>query len=103
MQPLQSRHEDTVHRKKLIHLLLLGHCQQVEDVRVGLEVIIFLLLATSDALFHYLSKLFEHWVDVALANPVEHGSEVFFSFKNAGLRISLSQALFELGLPDRRL
>ena len=101
MKAVEGCCKDAINRKKLIHLRLLRHCKQMKDVRVCLEVLILPLFATRDALFHYVSELREHRVNIALADAVKHSSELFLSFKHASLRVNLSQALFELRLPDR--
>ena len=61
------------------------------------------MFAALDALFHDFSELGEHRVDVALTDAIEYRSELLFSFKHASLWVCLSQALFELWLPDSRL
>ena len=103
VKAVESCCKDAINRKKLIHLLLLRHCKQMKDFRVCLEVLILPLFAARDALFHDVCELSKHRVNIAFADAVKHSSELFLSFKHASLRVNLSQALFELRLPDSRL
>lgn len=88
IQSVDGGHEDTVNGEQLVHLLLLGNHQAVEDVSVGLAVDEFVLLAR-ETLVESLCQLLEHRVDIALADFVENTSEFSIGLKHLGSFIAL--------------